>query len=267
METARLRAAYGESGEPPRAGESLVHWQASSLADENALGFIIQNQGNPKIGPEITKEYEVGLDGSFLMGRVNYTTTAYKRETEDRLISIWPSSSEGLEEQYTRNLGNWSAKGIEAALDVLVFDGLDWQFSVNGRYQWNDTRMGKLSNNPNDDFGLTWSEYRYSPGRVMPVFMDQRLLNGNELGVMPLYSDTAEVYGPSNPPHEASAGFTFNAWNRLTLDAFFLAQWGHWMTDLRVRTWSRADPAGRPSNAWTSWQQFLTTTAAPTLMP
>ena len=82
-ETARIRAAFGESGEPPPPGESLITWRTVS-ADENQLVYQMNNGGNTKIGPEITKEWEVGLDGSILLGRVNYTLppTNGRRKTD-----------------------------------------------------------------------------------------------------------------------------------------------------------------------------------------
>jgi outer membrane receptor for ferrienterochelin and colicin len=138
-ETARLRGAYGQSGEPPRAGIGVIQWQASSLADENELGVIIINQGNPEVGPEKAHEYEVGFDGSFMMGKINYQTTAYYRETKDGLYPISPPASDGIAETVYMNVGNWEAKGFESALDVLVYDGLDVQVNLNSRYQYNET--------------------------------------------------------------------------------------------------------------------------------
>jgi len=229
-ETSRLRAAYGESGEPPRPGESLVYWQASSLADENNLGFIIMNQGNPKIGPERTREYEVGLDGSFLMGKVNYTFTAYKRETYNGLVNISPPPSNGIAEGVYQNIGSWEAKGVETALDLLVYDGMDLQVSVNGRYQWNETVMNQLSNDPSESLNLDYDQ-SFRVGVPMPASFQSTLLNGDSVGVLPLYSDTTEFQGASYPPHEASAGINVTLWNRLSLDAFFFSQFGHVLYD------------------------------------
>ena len=229
-ETSRIRAAYGESGEPPPPGESLVYWQASSLADENNLGFIIQNQGNDEIGPERTREYEVGLDGSFLLGKVNYTFTAYQRETYDGLVSIAPPPSNGIAENVYQNIGSWEAQGIETALDVLAYDGLDVQVSVNGRYQWNETMMNKLSNNPESTINLNYLQ-QIRVGVPMPAMFQYTLLNGDSVGQLPQYSDTTEFQGPTYPPHEASFGVTATLWNRLTLDAFGMSQWGHVLYD------------------------------------
>ena len=231
-ETSRIRFAYGESGEPPPPGESLITWR-TVLADENQLVYQINNGGNKKIGPEITKEWELGLDGSFFLGRVNYTATAYKRNTYDGLVYVWPPSSNGLEEQYMRNIGNWSAKGIETALDFNIYDSGDVQVNVNGRYQWNQTLMGALSNDPTDTYNIGWDQ-RYKPGVVMPAFLDVKMTNPDSMGVLPTYSDTLEVYGPSYPPHESSMGLSLTLWNRLNLDTFFLAQWGHYITDIQA---------------------------------
>jgi len=229
-ETSRIRAAYGESGEPPPAGESLVYWQASSLADENSLGFIIQNQGNNKIGPERTREFEVGLDGSFMLGKVNYTFTGYRRKTYDGLVRISPPPSNGIAELVYQNIGSWQAKGVEAALDVLAYDGLDVQVSVNGRYQWNETMMNKFSNNPDETLNLDYLQ-SFRVGVPMPASFQYTLLNGDSVGQLPVYSDTTEYQGPSYPPHEASFGITATLWNRVTFDAFGLSQWGHVIYD------------------------------------
>jgi hypothetical protein len=101
---------------------------------------------------------------------------------------------------------------------------------MTGRYQWNQTVMGTLSNDPTDEY-YVGSDNAYKPGQVMPTFNHYRITNGDSMGVLPIFSDTRESYGPSYPPHEASAGLTLNLWNRLTLDTFFLGQFGHVITD------------------------------------
>jgi TonB-dependent SusC/RagA subfamily outer membrane receptor len=229
-ETSRIRAAYGESGEPPPPGESLIYFQISSLADENALGFIIQNQGNLELGPEITKEFEVGLDGSFLLGKVNYTLTGYQRKTEDGLIFLSPPGSNGIAEGLFLNIGEWEAKGVETALDFLAYDGMDVQVSLNGRYQWGETKFTKLTTGQEYEDNLNYNQ-SFRIGSQMPGMWQRSLLNADSVGQLPLYSDTTEFQGPSYPPHEASFGITATLYNRLTIDAFGFSQWGHVLYD------------------------------------
>ena len=228
--TSRLRFAYGESGEPPPPGVQVIQFQASSLADENDLGFIIINQGNPEIGPEITREWELGADGSLFDNRLSYEFTRWERKTYDGLIPISPPPSNGIAEDVFLNIGGWSGEGYEAMLDYLAIDAANFQLNVNARYQYQDTKMGTLSNDPNETLNLGY-ENRYKPGVTMPSYINNRQTNPDAMGELPVYSDTMEVFGPTYPPNEASMGLKTTLWNRLTLDGFLFAQWGHVLFD------------------------------------
>ncbi len=164
------------------------------------------------------------------MGKVNYTTTAYYRETFDGLVNISPPPSNGIAEGIYQNIGNWEAKGFEGALDLLVYDGMDAQVSLNTRYQWNETKMKAFSNRPDATYNLNYLQ-TFRIGRPMPSMYQPTLLNGDSVGVLPTYSDTTEYQGPTYPPHEASLGIQATFWNRLTLDGFFFAQFGHILYD------------------------------------
>lgn len=228
--TFRLRAAYGESGGPPPPGVQVIQFQASSLADENELGFIIINQGNPEIGPEITREWELGLDGSLFDNRLSYEFTRWHRNTVDGLIQVGPPPSNGIAENVYLNVGDWAGEGYETMLDVLAIDAPMLRLNVNGRYQYQDTKMGTLSNDVTETLNLGY-ENRYKPGVTMPSYINFRQTNPDAMGELPQYSDTMEVFGPTYPPHEASVGVTATLWDRLTLDAFLFSQWGHVLLD------------------------------------
>jgi hypothetical protein len=225
-ETSRVRFAYGEAGEPPPPGESLVYWELRNDADENVLGFQIRNQGNDKIGPEITKEWEIGLDGSILQGRLRYEATGYWRKTIDGLAEVRPPSSFGIDESVYRNIGDWEAKGFETALDGVAVDRSAVRVILVGRYQWNNTKMIKLSNDPTDTRTLGYGN-RYKPGQHMPSYINYRISNGDSLGALPVYTDTMVAYGPTYPPHGASLHFTADLWDRITFSTSLSGQWGH----------------------------------------
>ena len=68
----------------------------------------------------------------------------------------------------------------------------------------------------------------------MPAFMDNKLINADDMGVL---ADILRHHGSLRaqlPAPRGVAGFALTLWNRLTLDTFFLAQWGHWLTDLQA---------------------------------
>jgi TonB-dependent starch-binding outer membrane protein SusC len=246
--TSRARVAYGTSGEPPPPGVQVIQFQASSLADENSLGFIIINQGNPEIGPEITREFEVGLDGALFNDRLSYEFTRWQRKTYDGLIPISPPPSNGVAETVYLNVGEWSGQGIETMLDYLAIDRPNLALNVNARYQYQDTKMGTLSNDPDETLNLGY-ENRYKPGVTMPSYINFRQTNPDAMGELPQYSDTMEVFGPTYPPHEASVGLRATLWNRLTLDTFLFGQWGHVLLDDMAQEMNEAGGYWEPCKA------------------
>jgi len=172
-ETFRLRGAYGESGEAPPADASVTIFEASSLADENNLGFIIDNLANLRVGPERAKEFEGGFDASLFDGILALNGTAYYRRTFDGLINVAPAPSSGEEileyRNYADRPGNsawtqlheaaWAGYyGVEITTRVFAEEGLtnhpltarSWIISG-----WAERMMGEL---------FCESVFNYGPG-------------------------------------------------------------------------------------------------------
>ncbi len=230
FETFRVRAAYGESGEaPPRSG-SVTIWENAG-ADDNKLGFIIQNVANPDLGPERTREYEAGFDASLLNGRIALNTTVYQRDTYDGLIFVAPPPSNGIAESFPQNVGEWQAKGVEAGLDLLVWDGLNARVNLNANYQYNETKMIDLGDPQFDSFDFNYLN-SYRPGRPIPALYGRKVTNADAVGELPIYSDEDTLFfGPTRPPHEIALGTTVTLWDRVTLDAYGIGQYGHVLYD------------------------------------
>ncbi len=244
-ETFRLRGAYGESGEAPPADASVTIFEASSLADENNLGFIIDNLANRRIGPERAKEFEGGFDASLFDGILALNGTAYYRRTFDGLINVAPAPSSGINEAIPQNVGIWDSRGIEVGLDFLVFEGFSSRVSVNANYQYNHTRMVELGDPQFEQFSFSYLN-RYRKDRPIPALFGKQMCNPDEMGALPTYTDdddcvldSVEIanhpdtffYAPSRPPHEASVGFRATVFNDFIVDAFGIAQVGHWLYD------------------------------------
>ena len=244
-ETFRLRTAYGESGEAPPADASVTIFEASSLADENNLGFIIDNLANRRIGPERAKEFEGGFDASLFDGILALNGTAYYRRTFDGLINVAPAPSSGINEAIPQNVGIWDSRGIEVGLDFLVFEGFSSRVSVNANYQYNYTKMVELGDPQFEQFSFSYLN-RYRKDRPIPALFGKQMCNPDEMGALPTYTDDDDCvldgveianhpdtffYAPSRPPHEASVGFRATVFNDFILDAFGVAQVGHWLYD------------------------------------
>lgn len=244
-ETFRLRGAYGESGEAPPADASVTIFEASSLADENNLGFIINNLANLRIGPERAKEFEGGFDASLFDGILALNGTAYYRRTFDGLINVAPAPSSGIAESIPQNVGIWDSRGIEVGLDFLVFEGFSSRVSVNANYQYNHTRMVELGDPQFEQFSFNYLN-SYRKDRPIPALTGKQMCNPDEMGALPIYTDDDDCildgveianhpdtffYAPSRPPHEASVGFRATLFDDFILDAFGVAQVGHWLYD------------------------------------
>jgi len=244
-ETFRLRGAYGESGEAPPADASVTIFEASSLADENNLGFIIDNLANLRVGPERAKEFEGGFDASLFDGILALNGTAYYRRTFDGLINVAPAPSSGINEAIPQNVGIWDSRGIEVGLDFLVFEGFSSRVSINANYQYNLTKMVELGNPQFEQFSFSYLN-RYRKDRPIPALTGKQMCNPDEMGALPTYTDDDDCvlngveirnhpdtffYAPSRPPHEASVGFRATLFNDFILDAFGVAQVGHWLYD------------------------------------
>ncbi|MGH7501035.1 MAG: TonB-dependent receptor domain-containing protein [Longimicrobiales bacterium] len=231
-ETFRVRAAYGESGDPPGEDDAVTLFEVAG-SDENKLGLIMFNQGNQEIGPERSKEFEYGMDGSFLNGRVALTLTGYKQTTFDGRIFINPPPSNGIAENIPLNVGEHDSKGFEGSLDVIAYEGENVRLSLNGSYQYNETIMRELGAPEFEGFEFNYLN-SYREGFPMPALFGRRLLNPDSVGVLPRWSPSNEdttFYGPSRPPHEFSIGASVMLFNRLTLEAFGVGQLGHMLYD------------------------------------
>ena len=244
-ETFRLRSAYGESGEAPPASASVTIFEASSLADENNLGFIIDNLANRRVGPERAKEYEGGFDASLFNGILALNGTAYYRKTFDGLISVAPAPSSGINEAIPQNVGIWDSRGIEVGVDFLVFEGFSNRVSINANYQYNQTRMVDLGDPQFEQFSFSYLN-RYRKDRPIPALFGKKICNPDAMGELPTYTDDDDCilngvavenapdtffYAPSRPPHEASLGVRATLFDNFILDAFGVAQVGHWLYD------------------------------------
>ncbi|HEX7091508.1 MAG TPA: TonB-dependent receptor [Longimicrobiales bacterium] len=229
-ETFRLRAAYGESGDPPGEDDAITIFEVAG-ADENRNGFIMFNQGNQEIGPEITKEIEIGLDASLFNGRLVFSGTAYRQRVDNGRIFIDPPPSNGIAENIPLNVGVWESKGFEGALDVVLLERDAVRVSTNARYQYNKTMMLELGAKQFDSFNYNYLN-QYRRGYPMPSLFGRKLLNGDSVGVLPQYSTEADHwYGTTRPPHEISLGLAVTLFNRLTLEAFGVGQYGHVLYD------------------------------------
>ena len=153
----KLRSAWGRSGKAPNVFAAEKLWQATS-ADEQLPAVVLDNFGNPDLGPEESTELEWGLEASLFSGRMVLEFTRYDQVTRDALIGVQPTPSTGTNNRVLSNLGEVENWGTEAALTVFPISNSDVEWSVTAQYTTNDSKITDLG--PLQDLGnaltLNW---------------------------------------------------------------------------------------------------------------
>ena len=212
----KLRAAYGLAGRSPGAFDATRTWAPQGFVGETA--FIPQNIGNAELGPETTREFEVGFDGASEGGRVNFEVTYYDQETSDALFPVQQAPSSGFLGSQLENVGLISNRGFELSVEGILVQrpGLEW--SVGGGVTTNNSEV--LETGPHESF-------RIQEGHPMPVVRGTRVVNASQFED-PVLEENA-FFGPNLPTHT----FDLNTRIRLPRDVVLSArgqyQGGHYM--------------------------------------
>ena len=128
----KIRAAYGQSGQQPDAFAALRTFQPQSMPDGSSA-ITPMAIGNPDLGPERGKEIEAGFDASLFSDRVSVSMTYYNDHTTDAILqrNVAPSTGFGASQQYV-NVGEVFNRGFE--FDVhgqpINTDMVQWDVGV-----------------------------------------------------------------------------------------------------------------------------------------
>jgi outer membrane receptor protein involved in Fe transport len=139
----RLRAAYGEAGKAPGTYDALRTFApVSGPSDSPAV--TPQAVGNPNLGPERGKEYELGFDASLANDRVTYELTRYHKRTTNAILFQQLPPSIGFSGTEPFNAGSLLNTGWENSLHVNAIrrDQLNWDLGLN--YSTNDNKVESL---------------------------------------------------------------------------------------------------------------------------
>jgi TonB-linked SusC/RagA family outer membrane protein len=112
VETLKLRGAIGESGKAPGAFDATRTW--NPIAAEGGLSAFTPGQlGNPNLGPERTRESEIGFDAGLFNGRLGVVLTAFTARTNDAIINVAYPPSQGFATNQPENVGVIANAGTE----------------------------------------------------------------------------------------------------------------------------------------------------------
>jgi TonB-linked SusC/RagA family outer membrane protein len=87
------------------------------------------------IKPELTNQYEFGVDAGLLNDKIVAGVTYFHSQTSNQTISTGVSWASGFSSLLT-NVGVTQSEGLESSLKVTAFKNQDWDVTVGGNYTY-----------------------------------------------------------------------------------------------------------------------------------
>lgn len=128
----RLRSAFGQSGVQPGTTAALAFLVAQGFAvgGTDLPGLVLSSIGNPKLKPEVTTEFEIGADLSFLRDRIGIELQTYNKQSRDALLGKPLPPSFGAGGSQTVNIAGVENRGVELTLNLAVIQRANYQWDV-----------------------------------------------------------------------------------------------------------------------------------------
>ena len=139
----KVRVSYGEVGSQGVAVNSSkttlnVGQNYSFDGSSASVGVGVGNIGDPNLRWEKTKQYDIGLDASFLNGRISVAADYYHKNTNDLLLRVSVPFITGLPTgnappTVLKNLGELENSGFELSIGAKAFDydNFKWDLGLN----------------------------------------------------------------------------------------------------------------------------------------
>jgi TonB-linked SusC/RagA family outer membrane protein len=256
LSAAKLRAAYGETGQQPQTFSALRTYTGVTGGD-GTPSVTPNSPGNPSLRPERGREFEAGLDASALGDRINVEFNVYRRQISDAILAATVPPSSGfppiIDNNGTRvlNVGKIHGSGVEfsARANLLNRPKLGLDAVLNLSHNKNEVRdVGSPPGTPLDQQFIGTGNIRHQVGYPIGGYWDRRILsaefnaNGTTRNAMcddgrggatPCLDATGAVIAPrvflgrSDAPNEGSFSTTATMYTRFRLYALVDWKTGH----------------------------------------
>ena len=159
LDLLKVRAGWGSVGNQgvsPYQTQGLLNRTAYAWDNTAAFGYRPNTIGNPDLRWESSATKNVGIDFSFLKGRVQGSLELYQTNTTDLLLSDQLPGSIGFS-AVTKNVGETRNRGIELGVSTINVDtkgGFRW--TTDFQFTKNSEAIVSLYNGAKDDVGNRW---------------------------------------------------------------------------------------------------------------
>jgi hypothetical protein len=235
--TLKLRAAYGEAGRAPGAFDAVRTWDPNGWGGLPALDPL--NLGNPNLGPERTKEVELGFDGSAFDSRLTYDFTWFTSRTEDALLRVRRAPSTGGWASQLENVGKLEKKGIELSVNGVLLQSRPLTWSAGFSVATNNSKTLDLGGAPsfamasNPGTVATTATNGFGwivEGQPVPVIRGRLIRNPDAVGV-PADTVVDHFFGPAQPTRIINLNSSLRFWRGIELSARGEFQGGHYLNE------------------------------------
>ena len=183
--------------------------------------------GSQNLSPEMTSEFEVGLNMAFLRNRISFDAAYYDRNTDKQIFSLNMDPATGYTAQ-NMNLGKIRNRGIEFLVSVTPVKVGDFQWDINWNYTKNWSKVIKLPEELGGIatiYGLSGGTSLYAiegePLGVFKAYVPQMTEDGkiicNDEG-QPLVNPEQQIVGSMNYKYLMGFGTTLS-WKGVSLTA------------------------------------------------
>lgn len=143
----KFRAGWGQIGNqavsPYQTLSGYTTGQYAQSGNNLALALYLNNVANPSLKWETSEQINVGVDFELFKSRLSGSLEVYKRDTKDLLQNADLPGSAGFGSILT-NKGNLESKGLEIALNGMVFENKDMKFEIGGNIAFMKTTISEL---------------------------------------------------------------------------------------------------------------------------
>ena len=136
---------------------------------------------NPNLKPELSKEYEAGIETRLFNNRVGLEVTVYNRDTEDQIIARPLAPETGYTATFT-NIGNVVNKGIEITYDITPIKTDNFSWNLSGSYTTNQSEVKGLDDGEQILYGGIFATPQNAAinGEQLGVIVGTRILRDEE---------------------------------------------------------------------------------------
>ena len=152
LDDLKLRLGYGVTGQQDGIGNYtyLPFYSLSTNTAKYQLGNTYYNMLRPaaydaNIHWETTATSNIGLDFSFLKGRLSGTLDFYHRNTKDLLNEIPVPAGSNFSNRILTNVGNIEGKGFELSITAAPIQTKRFSWDVTYNISSNSTKITKLN--------------------------------------------------------------------------------------------------------------------------